>query len=233
MAKTRLADSEYQQLLALRTGLRRFLHWSEEQAQEVGLTPAQHQLLLAVRGYEGRDGPTIGDVADSLLLRHHSVVELVQRAEVAGLLERFRDADDRRVVRLALSTAGSAALEKLSSLHLEELRRLADDLRPVWDGIDTTSPRSRGRTGRRVKVARVYDPPEGGGTRLLVDRLWPRGVRKDEAPFDRWETEVAPSTLLRRWYGHRPERFGAFAQKYRAELRDTHGAEVDELRAMA
>lgn len=136
MATDRLVDDDYRRLLYLRTGLRRFLHWSEEQARIVGLTPAQHQLLLAVRGHAGETGPTIGDVADALLLRHHSAVELVQRAESAGLLTRVQDPADGRVVRLALSRRGSTALERLSSLHFEELERLADRFRPLWDGLE-------------------------------------------------------------------------------------------------
>ncbi|MGZ6980094.1 MAG: MarR family transcriptional regulator, partial [Acidimicrobiia bacterium] len=76
-----VSDRDYQRLLEFREGLRRFLHWSEEQAVAVGLTPAQHQLLLAVRGHPHRRGPTIGDLADSLMLRHHSAVGLVDRAE--------------------------------------------------------------------------------------------------------------------------------------------------------
>jgi DNA-binding MarR family transcriptional regulator len=136
MATERLVDDDYRQLLSLRTGLRRFLHWSEEQARIVGLTPAQHQLLLAVRGSMRPSGPTIGDVADALLLRHHSAVELVQRAEVAGLLTRVQDPDDGRVVRVMLSRRGRTALERLSSLHLEEIERLADRFRPMWDGLE-------------------------------------------------------------------------------------------------
>ena len=75
-----LRDADYEDLLALRTGLRRFLRWSEQQAEAAGLTPAQHQLLLAVRGHPDRRGPTVGEVADYLLLRHHSAVGLVDRA---------------------------------------------------------------------------------------------------------------------------------------------------------
>jgi len=131
-----LGDEDYRRLLALRTGLRRFLRWSEEQAQAAGLGPAQHQLLLAVRGHDDPRGPTIGDVAGYLLLRHHSAVELAQRAEAAGLLERVEDAADRRVVRLRITPKGNAALRKLSALHLEEIDRLADDLRPLWWGLD-------------------------------------------------------------------------------------------------
>jgi DNA-binding MarR family transcriptional regulator len=110
------------------------MHWSEQQAQAVGLTPAHHQLLLAIRGHDDPRGPTIGDVAGYLLLRHHSTVELVQRAGGLDLIRRVEDADDRRVVRLALTDKGSAALEQLASLHLVELSRLADDLTPLWQG---------------------------------------------------------------------------------------------------
>lgn len=119
-----LSDATYAQLLALRTSLRRFERWSERQARAAGLTPAQHQLLLAVRGHADRRGPTVGEVADYLLLRHHSVVELVDRADAAGLIRRERDGDDHRVVRLRLTPTGAERLEALSALHLEELARL-------------------------------------------------------------------------------------------------------------
>lgn len=123
-----LDDDTYARLLALRTGLRRFLRWSEQQAHAAGLTPAQHQLLLAIRGHDDRRGPTIGEVADYLLLRHHSVVGLIDRAEAAGLVRRVRDEQDHRVVRLRLTRAGAKRLEALSELHLDELRRLAKQL---------------------------------------------------------------------------------------------------------
>ena len=127
-----LTDAEYQRLLAFRTGLRRFLHWSEEQAEAAGLTAAHHQLLLAIRGHAGASGPTIGEVAESLLLRHHSAVGLVDRAVKAGLVERQEDAADRRVVRLRLTARGEEILGRLSSAHLEELQRLPG-LRTGWD----------------------------------------------------------------------------------------------------
>jgi uncharacterized protein YeaO (DUF488 family)/DNA-binding MarR family transcriptional regulator len=230
MAETRLSDADYTRLLNLRSGLRRFLHWSEEQAEAAGLTPAQHQLLLAIRGKEGEAGPTIGEVADALLLKHHSVVELVHRAEAAGLVRRRQDSEDRRVVHLELSRAGEEALERLSSLHLEELRRLADDFGPLWEGIEPVSRRGA-RSARRISVARVYDAPRGDGLRLLVDRLWPRGMSKQDAPFDRWLPDVAPSTALRRWYGHRPERFAEFERRYTAELRHSQAPDLGELQA--
>src|SRR5512133_4008149 len=95
-------DEDYRRLLELRTGLRRFLRWSEEQAQAAGVTPAQHQLLLAIRGHPDERGPTVGDVAGYLLLRHHSAVGLVDRAVAAGLIARSQDADNASAVRLRL-----------------------------------------------------------------------------------------------------------------------------------
>jgi DNA-binding MarR family transcriptional regulator len=132
-----LSDAEYQQLLEFRDGLRRFLHWSEQQATVAGLTPAQHQLLLAIRGHaSGGQSPTVGDVAEHLQLRHHSAVGLVDRAEDAGLVQRWSDQDDQRVVRLALTPLGRRRLERLAALHLEELRRLSPRLRPLWADLE-------------------------------------------------------------------------------------------------
>jgi DNA-binding MarR family transcriptional regulator len=127
-----LTDAEYQRLLELRTGLRHFLRWSEEQAAAAGLTAAQHQLLLAVRGHGHPAGPTIGDIAGALLLRHHSAVGLVDRAVKAGLITRHEDNDDRRVVRLTLTSLGTDILTLLSATHLEELERLAPKMRELW-----------------------------------------------------------------------------------------------------
>jgi uncharacterized protein YeaO (DUF488 family) len=71
----------------------------------------------------------------------------------------------------------------------------------------------------KVQIARVYDPRRpSGGYRVLVDRLWPRGVSKEDAPFDHWSKDVAPSTELRQWYGHDVERFTEFSRRYRKEL---------------
>lgn len=120
-----IGDEDYRRLLSFRTGLRRFLRWSESEAKAAGLTPAQHQLLLAVRGHPGPAGPTISELAEYLVLRHHSVVELVDRAAGAGLVERVGDESDHRVVHLRLTRRGEQAIEGLSRLHLEELRRLA------------------------------------------------------------------------------------------------------------
>jgi DNA-binding MarR family transcriptional regulator len=139
MATERLTDAEYSKLLGLRDGLRLFLRWSQQQAEASGLSPSQHQLLLAVRGHVDPRGPTIRDVAGHLLLRHHSVVELVDRAESAGLVRRRPDPHDQRSVRLRLTPLGSRRLAQLSSQHLNELRRLASQLRPLWDGLESST----------------------------------------------------------------------------------------------
>lgn len=131
-----LEQRHYERLLAFRTGLRRFLRWSADQAAQAGMTPAQHQLLLAIRGHPDPAGPTIREVAEYLLVRHHSAVELVDRAVAAGLVERTQDGDDGRVVRLRLSAEGAERLARLSALHLEELRRFEPHLEALWEGLD-------------------------------------------------------------------------------------------------
>jgi DNA-binding MarR family transcriptional regulator len=122
-----LTDEEYQRLLRLRDGLRRFLDWSSREAMTAGLTPAQHQLLLAIRGHQPGT-PSVRDVAEHLLTRHHSTVQLVDRAERAGLVERHADEDDHRVVRLTLTSLGARLLESLAASHLKELERLGEHL---------------------------------------------------------------------------------------------------------
>jgi DNA-binding MarR family transcriptional regulator len=134
-----LTSEDYENLLAFRTSLRRFLHWSQTQARGAGMTPAHHQLLLAVKGHRGRKGPAIGDLAGYLLLRHHSTVELVGRAEAAGLVERWSDNDDGRVARVRLTAEGERRLDRLASAHLDELQQLApvlDQLVARWNSPD-------------------------------------------------------------------------------------------------
>jgi len=128
-----LSDQDFERLLTFRCGLRRFLHWSEDQARAVGLTGAQHQLLLAIRGNGSL--PSVGDIADRLLLRHHSAVELIDRAVRAGLINRTADADDQRVVRLQLTEVGETKLTALAGDHLEELSRLRTRFESLWSGL--------------------------------------------------------------------------------------------------
>ncbi len=131
-----MTDGDYRRLLRLRTGLRWFLHWSDEQARRAGLTGPQHQLLLAIRGHDDPNGPTIGDVAGYLALKHHSAVGLVDRADAAGLVVRHPDARDHRAVRLRLTPNGRKALAALSAAHLEELARLVPEIQSMWSDLD-------------------------------------------------------------------------------------------------
>ena len=132
-----LTAADYENLLAFRTSLRKFLSWSETRAREAGLTPAQHQLLLAIKGHPGGRPPAVGDLSGYLLVRHHSAVELIDRAEAAALVQRCPDKDDGRVIRIRLTPVGEERLSRLSTAHLSELRRLA----PVLDHLISEEPR--------------------------------------------------------------------------------------------
>ncbi len=131
MSSPDLPDRDYEALARFRHGLRVFLSFSEAAARAAGLPPAQHQLLLAIRGWTGDGDPTIGDVAEMLVLRHHSVVELVQRAAAAGLITSTPDPADGRRQRLHLTTDGATKLADLSALHRDELRRFRTELSPI------------------------------------------------------------------------------------------------------
>jgi DNA-binding MarR family transcriptional regulator len=124
------AEPDYTTLLAFREALRRFSHWTEDEARAIGVTPAQHQLMLCVGGTPDERGPTIREVADSLILRHHSAVELVDRAVLAGLVKRHADSQDARTTRVRLTPKGSRLLRALSLRHQDEVRRLAALLQP-------------------------------------------------------------------------------------------------------
>ena len=131
-----LSDGEYCALAQFRAGLRHFLHFSEEAARDAGTTPAQHQLLLAIRGFAGPSAPVVGDLADALQLRHHSAVELVDRAERAGLVVRTPDPDDLRRQHVALTPAGRRLLDQLSVVHRDELRRFRTQMVDLLSALD-------------------------------------------------------------------------------------------------
>jgi DNA-binding MarR family transcriptional regulator len=125
-----LSLADYQALARFRRGLREFLHFSEEAARAAGVAPSQHQLLLAIKAMPPTElvqAPTIGEVAEWLLLRHNSAVELVDRAAASGLVTRAADPDDARCQRLRLTAKGEEKLARLSELHREELRRLREE----------------------------------------------------------------------------------------------------------
>jgi DNA-binding MarR family transcriptional regulator len=113
---------DYPSLARFRFLLRRFLAFSAAQARGVGLEPQQHQLLLALAGLPAEKTPTIGTLADELLLRHHSAVGLVSRMEDKGLVRRRRAAGDRRVALVEITPRGRSLLQRLSLAHRDELR---------------------------------------------------------------------------------------------------------------
>ncbi len=130
-----LTDGDYQALADFRRELRGFLAFSEREARAAGITPAHHQLLLAIRGYGG-GAPSITDVAETLQIKLHSATELVARAEAKGLLTRTHDdpSDARRAV-LALTDAGAGKLADLSSIHRAEIRRFRDQMDAILSGL--------------------------------------------------------------------------------------------------
>ena len=84
-----------------------------------------------------------------------------------------------------------------------------------------------------IKLKRAYDKPSpADGTRILIDRLWPRGISKEKVALDRWMKEIAPSTELRRWFAHDPKRWAEFRRRYRQELREYPGL-LEELKSLA
>ena len=131
-----LSDRDYESLAAFRRALRGFLAFSEQEARAAGVTPAHHQLLLAIRGHQG-GSPSITDIADTLQVKLHSATELVARAEAKGLVVRSHDdpGDARRAV-LALTDEGAAKLADLSHLHRAELRRFRDQMNDILGELD-------------------------------------------------------------------------------------------------
>ncbi len=134
----RVTKAEYVALAAFRHALRQFLRYSEEAAAAAGLTPQQHQALLALKGFPGRDEITIGELAERLQIRHHSAVELVDRLCSEGLVRRESSLLDRRQVRIELTARGVSFLERLSAAHKDELRRIAPSLHRILDELSAS-----------------------------------------------------------------------------------------------
>jgi DNA-binding MarR family transcriptional regulator len=141
----RLTQWDFERLLEFRVTLRRFQRWSEDQAQAEGLTHVQHQLLVAIKGHHGSLPPTVGELAGYLLLRPHSTVELVDRAEAAGVVERIPDSADGRVVRVRLTRQGDRIVQKLTRAHLDRLHELATVLDELVTRHDADSGASSAR----------------------------------------------------------------------------------------
>lgn len=154
-----LTPRDYAALGEFRYRIRHFLRFSELAARQEGLEPQQHQLLLAVRSLDEPGGPTIGQIADCLLVRHHSAVGLIDRLEEHRLVERVRAADDRRQVHVRLTTLGEQKLRRLSLVHREELRtsgpRLVEALGQM---LRSLASRNTPRDQKEEDVSAVQPP---------------------------------------------------------------------------
>lgn len=137
--KRKLRKTDYETLAAFRYALRQFLHFSESAAEAAGLTPQQHQALLAIKGFPGREEVTVGELAERLKLRHHSVVGLLDRLAMEKLVSRAPSTADRRQVLIALTARGEKILEKLTAAHHEQLRRMGPEIREL---LESLAPRS-------------------------------------------------------------------------------------------
>jgi len=124
-----IAKDHYELLASLRYRLRRFLQFSGEAAVAAGLTPQQHQALLAIKGFPGRECVSIGELAERLQVKHHSAVGLVDRLVGRQLVRRVPSQADRRRVEISVTAKGEALLRRLSAAHLAELREQGPELR--------------------------------------------------------------------------------------------------------
>ena len=141
--------TDYRRLAEFRHALRRFLAFSEAAARQAGITPQQHQALLAIKGAPTPEGVTVGYLAGQLLLQPNSAAELVDRMVNCGLLTRQEAPDDRRRVVLTLTPSAEKALHALSAAHIRELRQSA----PVLDGLFELLNPDRAERGRRQRTA--------------------------------------------------------------------------------
>jgi DNA-binding MarR family transcriptional regulator len=128
-----LTQSDYSALAEFRFLLRRFLDFSEKAARKAGLTPRQHQALLVIKGYRHGDPISIGDLAERLVIHHHSAVELANRLVDSGLVARLQDENDQRRVLLCLTERANARLEELSGAHMDELLRTGTLLGQIFE----------------------------------------------------------------------------------------------------
>ncbi|WEG13283.1 MarR family transcriptional regulator [Pullulanibacillus sp. KACC 23026] len=122
--KKPLSKDVYIYLSEFRYQLRKFLNFSESAAREVGITPQQHQLLLAIMGFPNRNAATPRELAERLQITHHSCVGLIDRCEQLELVHRKKNPADGRSVLVELTSKGEKILERLSEVHLEEINRI-------------------------------------------------------------------------------------------------------------
>ncbi|MBA8903120.1 helix-turn-helix domain-containing protein [Phyllobacterium sp. P30BS-XVII] len=126
--RPQLDDDDYAALAQFRKSIREFLSFSEEAAKRSGVTPQQHQAILAIRGTSDEKGFSVGDLAAHLMIQHHSAVELANRLASAYLVEKTVDSGDRRRINLNLTHRAHELLEELSWAHVSELKRRGPEL---------------------------------------------------------------------------------------------------------
>ena len=131
----KLSKAQYEMLAAFRFALRQFMKFSEDAAQGAGITPQQHQALLAIKGFPGRDRVTVGELAERLQIAHHSTVGLIDRLVLENLVAREPSAEDRRRVFITLTQHGEEMLEKLAAVHHQQLRRIGPQIQQLLDGL--------------------------------------------------------------------------------------------------
>ena len=134
-----LSKSEYEKLSNFRFALRRFMKFSEEAAESNGLTAQQHQALLTIKGFPGRDHITNGELAEWLQIKHHSAVGLVNRLEAQNLISRERNDNDKREIHISLTPLGMEILEKLTTIHQKELKSVAPLLSNIFKSLNLKS----------------------------------------------------------------------------------------------
>jgi DNA-binding MarR family transcriptional regulator len=138
--QSKLSKADYQMLAEFRGHLRQFLRFSENAARLAGISPQQHQALLAVKGFSGRHGIHIGELAERLQIRHHSAVGMVDRLAKHGYVRRRTDPRDRRRVEVMLARKGDLVLESLAASHRQQLRQVAPRLDRLLKQIVTWNP---------------------------------------------------------------------------------------------
>jgi DNA-binding MarR family transcriptional regulator len=148
---TTVSQTDFKKLARFRYAIRKLLRSSEDAARQVKLTPQHHQLLLGIAGFTGEGWATVGDLAEFLQVRHHSVVGLVDRAQEMNLVKREVSPDDRREVRVSLTAEGMRKLRTLADLHHKEL----SSMRRSLDLLEFEGQRTQRRKARRRRSARA------------------------------------------------------------------------------
>lgn len=150
-------STDYESLAEVRYQLRRFLHFSEQAARDVGLESQQHQLMLALRGLPNGIRPRVGELAERLQIKPHSAVELINRLASAGCIRRHRGGEDRREVLLALTPKGERVLLELSVHHRAELRKRGPALIVALKRAMAPAVRNTGAAGTAARTGKERD----------------------------------------------------------------------------